>query len=74
MAGAICGVIVGCLLGMTSLLFLDLEAAERLRRQKDLARIFSTVRAGEVVVWRACLSTTLSCSSYRTDCCHPARI
>ena len=43
MAGAICGVIFGCLLGMTSLLFMDLDAADRAKRQKELETIFYTV-------------------------------
>lgn len=42
-AGAICGVIVGCCLGMLSLLFMDLNAAERQKRDKELDTIFRTV-------------------------------
>ena len=41
--GAACGVVVGCLLGMLSLFFLDLEAAERQKRAKELETIFVTV-------------------------------
>ena len=41
--GAIAGVVVGCCLGMTSLLFMDLNAAERQKRNKELDTIFSTV-------------------------------
>mmetsp|Transcript_16429 Transcript_16429/g.23019 ORF Transcript_16429/g.23019 Transcript_16429/m.23019 type:complete len:293 (-) Transcript_16429:41-919(-) len=41
--GMICGVIIGCLLGMTSLLFLDLEAAERAKKEKELTTIIETV-------------------------------
>ena len=33
MAGAVIGVAIGCLLGMTSLLFMDLDKTDRLRRQ-----------------------------------------
>ena len=43
--GAACGVILGCLLGMVSLLFLDLEAADRRKREKELETIFHTVMA-----------------------------
>ncbi|KAJ8611930.1 hypothetical protein CTAYLR_004352 [Chrysophaeum taylorii] len=41
--GAVCGVVVGCLLGMTSLAFKDLEAAERQKRDKELDPIFRAV-------------------------------
>lgn len=37
------GVFSGCLLGMTSLLFMDLEKKERLRKQKELETIFATL-------------------------------
>eukprot|EP00392_Amoebophrya_sp_AT5.2_P007760 g7775.t1 len=37
------GVLSGCLLGMTSLLFMDLDKKERLKRQRALATIFSTL-------------------------------
>ncbi|CAD7952966.1 unnamed protein product [Amoebophrya sp. A25] len=37
------GVFSGCLIGMTSLLFMDLDKKERLKRQKALATIFSTL-------------------------------
>lgn len=37
------GVLSGCLLGMTSLLFMDLEKAARLKKQKELAIIFATL-------------------------------
>lgn len=43
--GAVCGVVVGCLLGMVNLAFMDLEAAERLKKQKELDTIFRTVIA-----------------------------
>ena len=33
MAGAVCGVTLGCLVGMLSLLCMDLEKSERLKRQ-----------------------------------------
>lgn len=32
-AGAAVGVVVGCLIGMTSLLFMDLDKADRLKRE-----------------------------------------
>jgi len=41
--GAMVGVIIGCLLGMTSLLFMDLDAADRAKRQAELDTIFNTV-------------------------------
>ena len=43
LAGSVVGVIIGCLLGMTSLLFMDLDKAERLKRQKELDTIFHTM-------------------------------
>ena len=42
-AAAAGGVVVGCLLGMGCLLFMDLEAAERLKKQQELDTIFRTV-------------------------------
>jgi len=42
-AGAIVGVVVGCCLGMTSLLFMDLDAAERQKRDKELDAVFARV-------------------------------
>ena len=42
-AGSVCGVVVGCLIGMGSLLFMDLEAAERAKRAKEMDTIFKTV-------------------------------
>mmetsp|Transcript_23028 Transcript_23028/g.44937 ORF Transcript_23028/g.44937 Transcript_23028/m.44937 type:complete len:326 (+) Transcript_23028:379-1356(+) len=41
--GSLVGVVLGCLLGMVSLLFLDLEAAERAKREKELDAVFQTV-------------------------------
>ena len=38
--GSVVGVIAGCLIGATSLLWLDLEAAERAKRAKELDTIF----------------------------------
>jgi len=43
MAGAVGGVVVGCLLGMTTLLFKDLGKTERLKRQRELHTLFSTL-------------------------------
>lgn len=37
------GIVVGCLLGMTCLLFKDLKAIEREKRRKELNTIFNTV-------------------------------
>jgi hypothetical protein len=42
-AGAAVGVVIGCLLGMTNLLFMDLEEAERLKRMAELEEIFTVV-------------------------------
>lgn len=39
-AGMIAGVICGCLLGMTCLFWMDLEAAERAKRQRELDTMF----------------------------------
>mmetsp|Transcript_68249 Transcript_68249/g.189520 ORF Transcript_68249/g.189520 Transcript_68249/m.189520 type:complete len:421 (-) Transcript_68249:125-1387(-) len=40
---AACGVVVGCLLGMTSLLFMDLGAADRKKMQEELRPLFETM-------------------------------
>lgn len=42
-AGRIIGVIMGCLMGMTSLCFMNLEESHRLRRLKDVHPVLSTV-------------------------------
>ncbi|KAL7541040.1 hypothetical protein ACHAWF_006841 [Thalassiosira exigua] len=41
--GGCVGVVFGCLLGMTSLLFMDTDRAERLKKAKELESIFRTV-------------------------------
>ena len=41
--GGCVGVVIGCLLGMTSLLFIDTEKAERRKKTKELTSIFETV-------------------------------
>mmetsp|Transcript_11835 Transcript_11835/g.18169 ORF Transcript_11835/g.18169 Transcript_11835/m.18169 type:complete len:319 (+) Transcript_11835:167-1123(+) len=41
MAGSILGIALGCLLGATSLLFMDLEARDRQERTKDLRDVIS---------------------------------
>ena len=42
-AGAAVGVFLGCCLGMTNLLFMDLGAKDRERKSKELQTIFQTV-------------------------------
>jgi len=42
-AGQLVGIICGCMLGMTNLLFMDLEATERLKMAKKLDTIFEPV-------------------------------
>merc|ERR1712193_230963 len=37
------GVVFGCILGMTSLLFMDLEHEDRMKRQAELQKIFKTL-------------------------------
>jgi hypothetical protein len=41
--GQCVGVVIGCLLGMCSLLFMDLERAERLKKQAELGTLFETL-------------------------------
>mmetsp|Transcript_36130 Transcript_36130/g.83853 ORF Transcript_36130/g.83853 Transcript_36130/m.83853 type:complete len:258 (-) Transcript_36130:134-907(-) len=41
--GMALGVLLGCVLGMSCLLFMDLDKAERLKREKELETIFETV-------------------------------
>eukprot|EP00438_Fugacium_kawagutii_P029973 Skav217700 [mRNA] locus=scaffold2294:39727:42490:- [translate_table: standard] len=41
--GSICGVIVGCFIGMGNLLIIDLKAAEKAKKEKELAKIMKTV-------------------------------
>ena len=41
--GAVVGVALGCLLGMSCLLFMDLEKSERLKRQRELRTLYSTL-------------------------------
>ena len=41
--GQCIGVVIGCLLGMTSLLFMDLERADRLKKQAELSTLFETL-------------------------------
>lgn len=42
-ASAAAGVVFGCIIGMCSLLFMDLEKAERLKRAQELDHIFEVV-------------------------------
>ena len=50
--------ILGCFLGMTNLLIIDLKAAERAKKEKELAKIMKTVmEEGREVV--GCDRTTL---------------
>lgn len=44
-AGASFGVLVGCLLGMSCLLFMDTDRAERARKAKELQSIFASIMA-----------------------------
>ena len=37
------GVALGCLLGMSSLLWMDLDKAERLKRQRELRTLYTTL-------------------------------
>ena len=37
------GVVMGCLMGMTSLLFMDLDKNERLKKQRELRTLFATL-------------------------------
>ena len=39
--GAVVGVAFGCLLGMSSLMFMDLEKSERLKKQRELRTLYS---------------------------------
>jgi len=41
--GGCVGVVIGCLLGMTSLLFMDTEKADRMKKTKELTSIFEAV-------------------------------
>jgi len=41
--GGICGVVTGCLIGMLNLVVIDLAAAERAKKAKELQTIFQTV-------------------------------
>ena len=41
--GGVCGVILGCFIGMGNLLLIDLKAAERAKKEKELAKIMQTV-------------------------------
>mmetsp|Transcript_46289 Transcript_46289/g.124360 ORF Transcript_46289/g.124360 Transcript_46289/m.124360 type:complete len:348 (-) Transcript_46289:139-1182(-) len=43
--GGVCGVIVGCLIGMLNLLVIDLQASERAKKAKELESIMTTVMA-----------------------------
>lgn len=42
-AGAAIGVVIGCCIGMSSLFFMDLEKAERMKKQAELATLFETI-------------------------------
>jgi len=44
--GGCVGVVFGCLLGMTSLLFMDTTKAERMKKAKEMESIFDTVMEG----------------------------
>ena len=54
----VCGVIFGCFVGMSNLLIIDLKAAERAKKEKELAKIMKTVmEEGRSIV--GCDRTTL---------------
>ena len=38
-----CGVILGCFIGMSNLLIIDLKAAERAKKEKELAKIMKNL-------------------------------
>ena len=42
-SGAVVGVVIGCLLGMTCLLGMDLEKSERLKKQAELRTLYDTL-------------------------------
>jgi len=59
-AGALIGVILGCLVGMCNLLFLDLGRKDRIERQRELDDIFNIVmRKGPDMFDCECLSLFL---------------
>ena len=39
----VCGVILGCFIGMSNLLIIDLKAAERAKKEKELAKIMKNL-------------------------------
>ena len=41
--GAVVGVAIGCLMGMSCLLFMDLEKSERLKKQRELRTLYETL-------------------------------
>lgn len=52
-AGSICGVIAGCLLGMTSLLFMDLEKTNAEKRKNELCDTLTDVMTSTMDALRA---------------------
>mmetsp|Transcript_9956 Transcript_9956/g.28281 ORF Transcript_9956/g.28281 Transcript_9956/m.28281 type:complete len:510 (-) Transcript_9956:537-2066(-) len=56
-AGAALGVVLGCLLGMTSLFTLDLQKAERAKLQSELQTLFNTIMKESAEI-----SSTMHCS------------
>tara|TARA_B110001452_G_scaffold257870_1_gene252464 strand:+ start:479 stop:1495 length:1017 start_codon:yes stop_codon:yes gene_type:complete len=42
-SSAVVGVVIGCLLGMTSLFFMDLDKSDRLKKQRELRTLFATL-------------------------------
>jgi len=52
-ASSILGVVLGCIMGMVSLLFKDLRAAERAKRKQELSTLFETLMDKGTHVLRA---------------------
>jgi putative methionine-R-sulfoxide reductase with GAF domain len=52
-AGGCAGVVLGCLMGMTSLLFMDTDRADRAKKAKELQSIFETVMNEVTVLVKA---------------------
>lgn len=71
-AGAAIGVFLGCCIGMTNLLFMDLGAKERERKEKELHTIFQTVVSSSKDILGAQTSTIWIMNSDGTELWTPA--